>query len=95
MVTRLNYGQRVLVEQMFSLGHFLGVLKQPLDARIWNTMVLTCAIECIKTRGRTQNANNIIQGGERPRRPVPGQTRSSQIAANAGAIHGNKRDASV
>jgi len=72
MVTRLNYGQRVLVEQMFSLGHFLGVFKQPLDARIWNTMVLTCAIECIKTRGRTQNANNIIQGGGKASAAGPG-----------------------
>lgn len=93
-MTRLNYGQRSLAGWMFLLGLFIDVSKEQQYARIRNTTVLTSAIEYMK---RPKNSHNIqggkLIGGLGALAASLGQTH--QIAANAGGIGGNKRDASV
>jgi len=78
MVTRLNYGQRVLAEQMSPLGLFIDVSREPLYARIRNTMVLICAIECIKTRERRMLTILFKGGRASAAGPGPDQIKSDR-----------------
>jgi len=61
-VTRLYYVQRVHLEQMISLGIFMEVFMEHLDAEVCNTMVLKCAIECMERPGVELRGQQLFKG---------------------------------